>query len=126
MPSTRLSVTVNRLEIIKSVVKEFVKKREYDRIGLIVFGDNAYSIEDQSVCDELETGMIVVVRLTSSWGRQKLAGAPVLLAEDAKPKLVDAINAEFDKYREEDADAEIATFLSENTHLLIAKALELA
>ncbi|MBF0274575.1 MAG: VWA domain-containing protein [Nitrospinae bacterium] len=34
---------VNRLEIIKSVVKEFVKEREYDRIGLIVFGDNAYT-----------------------------------------------------------------------------------
>jgi len=34
----------NRLEIIKSVVKEFVDKRVSDRIGLVVFGSRAYTV----------------------------------------------------------------------------------
>lgn len=34
---------VNRLEAVKSVVREFVSKREGDRIGLVVFGTNAYT-----------------------------------------------------------------------------------
>lgn len=34
---------VNRLEIIKHVIEKFVAKRVYDRIGVIVFGDTAYT-----------------------------------------------------------------------------------
>ncbi len=34
---------VNRLDAIKHVAEEFVKKRDMDRIGLIVFGDEAYT-----------------------------------------------------------------------------------
>lgn len=34
---------VNRLEAVKGVVQEFIAKREGDRIGLVVFGDNAYT-----------------------------------------------------------------------------------
>jgi Ca-activated chloride channel family protein len=34
---------VNRLEAVKGVVHEFISKREGDRIGLVVFGDNAYT-----------------------------------------------------------------------------------
>jgi len=33
---------VNRLAVVKSVVSEFIKKREGDRIGLVLFGENAY------------------------------------------------------------------------------------
>ena len=33
----------NRLDVIKSVVKEFVDKRYSDRIGLVVFGSRAYT-----------------------------------------------------------------------------------
>ncbi len=91
-----------------------------------VFGDRTYSIEDQSVCDELETGMVIVVRVTSTRGKHQLAGAPLLLASDNRSKLVDAMNAGFEKYREEHADAEMSTFLSENTHLLISTAQRLA
>ncbi len=35
---------VNRLEIVKSVVKEFIRNREHDRIGLIVFASLAYTV----------------------------------------------------------------------------------
>ena len=34
----------NRLDIIKSVVKEFVDKRVSDRIGVVVFGSRAYTV----------------------------------------------------------------------------------
>ncbi|MFC1616908.1 VWA domain-containing protein [Candidatus Margulisiibacteriota bacterium] len=33
----------NRLEVAKNVVKDFIKKRENDRIGLVVFGSDAYT-----------------------------------------------------------------------------------
>ncbi len=34
---------VNRLSVIKSVVSDFIDKRPFDRLGLIVFGDDAYT-----------------------------------------------------------------------------------
>ncbi|TEW53310.1 VWA domain-containing protein [Psychromonas sp. RZ22] len=34
--------TVNRLTLVKSIVKDFVKEREGDRLGLILFADHAY------------------------------------------------------------------------------------
>ncbi|MCB1034865.1 MAG: VWA domain-containing protein, partial [Acidobacteria bacterium] len=33
----------NRLEVAKSVVEEFIKKRDNDQIGLVVFGDQAFT-----------------------------------------------------------------------------------
>lgn len=33
----------NRLDVIKDVIQGFVEKRPYDRLGLIVFGDEAYT-----------------------------------------------------------------------------------
>ena len=34
---------VTRLDAVKKVVGEFIKKREHDRIGLVVFGTDAYT-----------------------------------------------------------------------------------
>jgi len=34
---------VNRLEVIKDVVNDFLDKRDSDRIGLVIFGDEAYT-----------------------------------------------------------------------------------
>jgi Ca-activated chloride channel family protein len=33
----------NRLDVIKQVVDDFISHREYDRIGMVVFGDEAYT-----------------------------------------------------------------------------------
>lgn len=33
---------VNRLEVVKSIVTEFIQRREGDRLGLVLFGDQAY------------------------------------------------------------------------------------
>lgn len=35
--------TINRLEAVKKVVKDFISKRSGDRIGMVVFGSNAYT-----------------------------------------------------------------------------------
>jgi uncharacterized protein len=91
-----------------------------------VFGDNTWSIEDQSACDEVEPGEIIVGRITSSWGKKKLTGAPIPLPADKKQKFVDAINAEFEKYRENNPDSDISQFLSENSCLLNSTASDLA
>lgn len=34
---------VNRLEVVKSILKDFVSKRDQDRLGLLVFGEQAYT-----------------------------------------------------------------------------------
>ncbi|MDO8519571.1 MAG: VWA domain-containing protein [Deltaproteobacteria bacterium] len=34
---------VNRLDVVKEVVKDFVEKRRHDRIGMVVFGEEAYT-----------------------------------------------------------------------------------
>ncbi len=55
---------VNRLEAVKGVVQEFIAKRDGDRIGMVVFGTNAYTqlplTRDYntiaSVLDRLEIG----------------------------------------------------------------------
>lgn len=33
---------VNRLAVVKSIIDEFIEKREGDRLGLVLFGENAY------------------------------------------------------------------------------------
>jgi hypothetical protein len=91
-----------------------------------VFEEKTYSVEDESACEELEAGMVIVARVTSSWGKQALGGAPVLLQKDAKEKFIEAVKADFEDYKEEHADAEMSAFLSENTHLLISAAQGLA
>jgi hypothetical protein len=91
-----------------------------------LFGEESHSVNDPSACDEVEPGMILIVRITSSWGQTKLGGAPVVLPAEAKQKLIDAVNADFEGYKKEHADAELSAFLAENTRLLISRALELA
>ncbi len=33
---------VNRLKVVKSIISDFIKQRDGDRIGLVLFGENAY------------------------------------------------------------------------------------
>ncbi len=56
---------VTRLEAVKNVVTDFIKKREFDRIGLVVFGTEAFTQSPLtmdkglllSLIDKLEIGM---------------------------------------------------------------------
>ncbi len=91
-----------------------------------LFGDDSYAIEDESACEEVEAGMIIVARVTSSFGTRKLAGAPQLLDAESKQKLIAAINGAFEEHKKENPDAELSTFAAENSRLLISAASELA
>jgi hypothetical protein len=104
---------------VKSVKKGVLKLND-------VFGDDAYSIEDPDACEEVEPEMVVVARVTSSWGVGKLAGAPILLSAESKQKLVGAVNDSFEKHKEDNPDAELSKFASENSHLVIAAAAKLS
>ena len=42
-PDRAIARRRNRLEVAKSVVEEFVRKRENDQVGLVVFGDEAFT-----------------------------------------------------------------------------------
>ncbi|MBI5117195.1 SEC-C domain-containing protein [Candidatus Poribacteria bacterium] len=90
-----------------------------------VFDTTNFSIEDKSACEEVKAGEIVVVRVTSSWGKKELAGAPMILPAAKKQNLMDSINAEFEKNRQDHPDDDLAKFLAGNKHLLNALALEL-
>jgi len=90
-----------------------------------LFGEETLSFEDKEACDELGKGEIVVARITTSKGEKKLGGAPIRLPADSKQQFIDSIHAEFEKHKEEHPEAELSTFVAENTHLLNALALEL-
>jgi hypothetical protein len=91
-----------------------------------VFAGQEHAIEDESASNELKPHEIAVARMTSSWGKKKLGGAPIVLVPEAKEKLVEAINAEFAKYREEHPEADIFEYLSKNAHVLSTVAADLA
>jgi len=48
---------ISRIEIVKNVVRDFIEKRNGDRLGLVVFGSNAYTLaplsQDMKTLDEL-------------------------------------------------------------------------
>jgi len=90
-----------------------------------LFDKQKLSFDDEAACEELKESEIVVARITTSGGKKKLGGAPIRVPADAKQKLVDSVNAEFEKHKEDHPDADLSTFVLENTHLLNALALEL-
>ena len=56
---------VTRLTAVKKVVRDFINKREMDRVGLVVFGDQAFTLSPltmdkgllMELVDKMETGM---------------------------------------------------------------------
>ncbi|GAB4336569.1 MAG: hypothetical protein Kow0099_09550 [Candidatus Abyssubacteria bacterium] len=89
-----------------------------------LFGEETCSIKDPSATEELNPGEAVVVRVTSSWGTREMAGVPIKLSPEQKQKFLDSMNAEFEKYRQENPDASMSDFLVAKSHLLIALANE--
>jgi hypothetical protein len=91
-----------------------------------IFSGQEFDVEDQSTSEEVKVGEVIVARMTSSWGNRKLGGAPIILAPEAKQKLLDAVNAEFAKYKEEHPDADISGYLRNHTSVLSTTAADLA
>ncbi|MBA3036409.1 MAG: VWA domain-containing protein, partial [Desulfobacterium sp.] len=49
---------VNRLAVVKKVVNEFIKERETDRIGLVVFGEEAFTQSPLTMDKGLLLGLV--------------------------------------------------------------------
>ena len=49
-----------------------------------------------------------------------------MVEAESKQKFIDAVNAEFDKHKEDNPDAELSKFAAENPHLLIIAATDVA
>lgn len=91
-----------------------------------LFRNESHAVEDASAADEIEAGEIIVARLTSSGGKKKLAGAPIVLSVGMKEKLKASVDEAFAKYREEHPEAQLQEFLADHTHVLNIRAGELA
>ncbi len=93
---------VNRLQVVKGVVGRFISQRQGDRIGLIVFGDNAY--------------LQAPLTLDSEVVRKMLDNAEPRIAGDGTA-IGDAIGLAVKKLRERPASSRILILLTdgENT-----------
>ena len=80
---------VTRLQVVKSVLKPFIERREGDRLGLILFGDQAYlqtplTFDRKTLSQMLEeaelglavkkqpSGMRSDLRLSECWNSAKM------------------------------------------------------
>jgi Ca-activated chloride channel family protein len=50
-------ISVSRIDVVKNVVRDFINKRSGDRLGMVIFGSNAYTLaplsQDLKTLDEL-------------------------------------------------------------------------
>lgn len=66
---------VSRLTAVKKVVSEFVKKREMDRIGLIVFGEEAYTQSPLTLDKGLLLGLVEKMKIGMAGDRTAIGSA---------------------------------------------------
>lgn len=93
MASTDLSPNVNRLEVVKSVVSEFIKNRPNDRIGLVAFSGTAYvvsplTLDHAWLSNRLESLNISPRQDGTAIGSGIAAGANRLRKQKAKSKIM--------------------------------------
>lgn len=67
---------VDRLTAVKKVVQDFIKKREMDRIGLVVFGDEAFTQSPLTLDKGLLLGLVENMEIGMA-GEQTALGAAV-------------------------------------------------
>jgi len=84
---------VDRLTAVKKVVAEFIRKREYDRLGLVVFGEDAYTQSPLTLDKGLLLTLVEGMRIGMAGDRTAIGsalavGAKRLKELDAKTKLL--------------------------------------
>ncbi len=84
---------LNRLEIIKKVVDEFIKQRKYDKLGLVVFGARAYTIcpltsDHQWLSANLDRVKIGIVEDGTAIGSGIASAVGRLKQSQAKSKVI--------------------------------------
>ena len=66
---------VSRLTAVKKVVSEFIKKREMDRIGLVVFGEEAFTQSPLTVDKGLLLGLVEKMEVGMAGDRTDIGSA---------------------------------------------------
>jgi Ca-activated chloride channel family protein len=66
---------VSRLTAVKKVVTEFIKKREMDRIGLVVFGEKAFTQSPLTIDKGLLLGLVGKMEVGMAGDRTAIASA---------------------------------------------------
>jgi len=82
-----------RLEVVKEVVVEFIKKREDDRIGLVLFGTNAAVVSPLSFDKTAQTNIVKQIKVgvlgkSTALVDSLLAGIGLLKKSQSKSKII--------------------------------------
>lgn len=108
---------VNRLVVVKKVVSDFIKKRETDRIGLVVFGEEAFTQSPLTMDKGMLLGLVNKMEIGMAGDSTAIGNAIAIAAKrlkDLKAKskiiiiLTDGKNNSGDITPEEAADAAAA------------------
>ncbi|MBU0505024.1 VWA domain-containing protein [bacterium] len=85
--------TTNRLEVIKSVVSEFIDGRAYDRMGMVIFGTEAYTQCPLTLDHEILKGYLDLIEIgivgeATAIGNALATSVKRLLDSKAKSKII--------------------------------------
>jgi Ca-activated chloride channel family protein len=86
-------VRMNRLDVVKTVVKDFIRKRHSDRIGIVVFGSRAYTaapltLDYPWLLENLERVHIAMVEDGTAIGSGIMASLNRIKDTKAKSKII--------------------------------------
>jgi len=91
----------NRLFVVKEVVRDFIQKREYDRVGIVIFGGRAYTLCPLT----LDQGILL----------QFLERAEVDMVEDGTA-IGEGITTSLNRLRSSDAKSRVVVLLTDGVH----------
>ncbi|HCR85738.1 MAG TPA: hypothetical protein DIV86_03575 [Alphaproteobacteria bacterium] len=85
--------TVNRLDIVKKIATDFIKRREGDRLGLVLFGENAYiqsplTLDVNSVAEMLEMSEVGIAGDATSIGDAIALSVKALKNKSEKSRII--------------------------------------
>jgi Ca-activated chloride channel family protein len=75
---------VSRLVAVKKVVSEFIKKREVDRIGLVVFGEEAFTQSPLTMDKGLLLGLVEKLKIGMAGDRTAIGSATAVAGKRLK------------------------------------------
>ncbi|MBF0106183.1 MAG: VWA domain-containing protein [Deltaproteobacteria bacterium] len=83
----------NRLEVVKSVVADFIRGRQYDRIGMVVFGTQAYTQCPLTLDYDVLRGYLSLIQIgiageDTAIGNAIATAVKRLQKSDAKSKII--------------------------------------
>lgn len=98
MDFTLGGTNVNRLEVVKKVVDEFIEQRPNDRMGLVAFGGRPY--------------LVCPLTLDHDWLRKRLESLSIGMVEDGTA-IGSAIGSGINRLRDQDSKSRIVILLTD-------------